>query len=75
MIVQQIVCDNCGATKKETNNWFELHVIYEIGIFSNHILPNSILLSSENKVHKLDLCGQECMIDTISKLLSNIGHK
>jgi hypothetical protein len=69
MTTQQIVCDECGEVKKETNNWFKLWVDYGFKIFSTSGFPDETMRGSNTKVHILDLCGQDCLHNKISKII------
>lgn len=57
-------CDECGTTKKETNHWFSL---LDSGIGD---LPSLVIYQSlvdEDEV--LHVCGTECLLKRITKLL------
>ena len=66
MTTQQITCDECGEVKKETNNWFKLWVCFATKQFSNY---DSVFGDARKMIHILDLCGQDCLHNTISKII------
>jgi hypothetical protein len=72
MTTQQITCDECGEVKKETNNWLKLWVCYSHKLFSNVGFPEFARGENQpdpNRFRVLDLCGQECLHNTISKII------
>jgi predicted Fe-S protein YdhL (DUF1289 family) len=67
----QTYCDSCGRAKGETNNWFKLYVYYTHKIFSNCGFPEFAQGEKQPKdLCILDLCGQDCLLTEISKVIS-----
>ena len=64
----QTYCDSCGRAKGETNNWFVLWVSYKRKLFS--LVCFALLDSNDDLVVSKDICGQDCLITEISKVIS-----
>jgi len=57
----QVICDECGATKKETNHWWKVYVTRDACL--------AISPYSEVVVGK-DVCGQACASKAVSRWLA-----
>lgn len=73
MTVEKVVCDECGRTKKSANHWHQIGVIpsmvggpwIELGSLAG---PHS-LKEYTDAYQVLDLCGEQCFLKHICKLL------
>ena len=73
MKVEKLKCDECGRLQDAANHWHRMGVFTfpagEIGIELGWVRPNE---ASDYEVH--DLCGQQCLIKHIFKLLKMEGY-
>jgi hypothetical protein len=73
---QVVICDKCGARKKEANHWYTVFHFegYEAtaivpldmcAVFGEHAIQTSVIRQS------LDACGIECAVQLQSMALSS----
>ncbi len=63
---ERIVCDGCGAVKQETNHW------YSVWLYCDRFLIKTLGTLSDipDGVKVLDLCGQSCVLKSVSEFMS-----
>lgn len=79
MTVEKIICDECGRVKAEANHWHQVGVTFagQIGVQVGYLYgaPHDSLgdpiPGTKYEVH--DLCGEQCFIKHICKLLGMGG--
>lgn len=63
MKIEQVICDQCGARKQESNYWFWLEVTnYGFHLYTPEAGPGGV---EEMK----DICSQGCAIKALSEFL------
>ena len=58
---ERITCDQCGAVKKETNNW------YRAWIYGDQFRLSHASIESEGV--EQDICGHQCAIAALNQFL------
>jgi len=65
-IITQIVCDGCGAIKKQTNHWFAV-ALADGGVI---VRPLDAALRGQRAIEKNSeqyYCGQKCAVKSIAQ--------
>lgn len=65
---ERIVCDQCGAVKKETNHWYSADVSTS-GLFL--LGPAGSGNNGAQNVGVQDICGQQCAISALNNFLQH----
>jgi hypothetical protein len=60
----QIVCDECGAVKKEANHWWQAQIDRLVVL-----APIELALIPADGAVNLDLCSESCVQKTVSKYM------
>lgn len=72
-------CDNCGKMKLDNNGWFIARYGSDplVIVISHHNSPELPIMNIKQKgpsMQILDLCGQTCLIEKMSKLLGGVKN-
>ena len=70
-VTQSVTCDaeGCGKVKGETNHWFKVYAIRNLNNRPLGVAHIERWSKREISPYGFDICGEECLLRTISKLI------